>query len=220
MYAGVFSGTVDYDDLGSGVPVDAIFFCAELNHPLPVPSYDIPFTTTTIPLAEFHDGSNPGSDTGVALTAQQKCLLVGVYKALGITTAEGFTTNGGVQDLSGTSDSVQSLLLLKPALSNEEAAAAQLVMWEIIHDFAFFSPSNPASMLTNGKLTWFSGYDIDDNLVALDAAVVTEFNSITSSAYSFCAVPEVTSPVALIAGGLLFLRRREPRALRFKSPAP
>jgi hypothetical protein len=212
-YAGVFQGLVD--------SAPAAFFCGEINH-------DVAFSTTTslTPLLivesnfdglALHDGSS-GS---VKLSQKQFCLLVVVYDYLKVDNP--FEYTGGPttsQDLTGTSTAGVGGVETMSELGDLKATAAQLVMWEIIHEpaartateYNSSDPSVNAVSLSYGALQWTSFKDATNGALFDPTVFANEFNAIASSAYSFCPVPEVTSPVALIAGLLLFVRRREPRA--------
>ena len=236
-YAGVFYGKVG--------GADAAFFCAELNHavvyydPLHPDVYDpllhpngttFPLSVNVLEEAPLHDGNPVGSPTPAPtpLSERQLCLLEGVYAYLKVYNPDGYTTNTGTQDLTGTSTSGVGGIATMAGLTDLKAVAAQLVMWEIIHEADTgttpFLLSDPlmqnAVSLTKGKLRWQDFSDGAGTPFPDQSAVVTEFNNIANYAYNtYTCVPEVTSPVALIAGGLVFVRRREPRALRLTKAA-
>jgi hypothetical protein len=215
-YAGVFFGTVD--------GASAAFFCAELNDPIDVYyGEEIDLAVNVLQAAPLHDGIPvvypPAPNT--PLSAKQKCLLAGVYDYFGVANPNGYTANTDSQDLTGTSSAGVGGTATMAGLTDLQATAAQLVMWEIIHEantgttaFDPLTPLTNAISLTSGKLQWSNFTDPDGNSFN-QTAFVTEFNNIADYAVNtWVCVPEITSPVALIAGGLLFVRRREPRALR------
>lgn len=213
-YAGVLSGKV-----GSEGDNTTKFFCIDLTQVFPI-GVSTAYTETTI--------------SGVTtLSDKQKCLLGQVYASLGITdvatSTRWFSDGSTAQDLSGTTTQASKLtidggtpLVSGDGLSNARAAAAQLVMWEIIHDFSSITSStvsNPASLLTSGSRIWYEGYqpnNITPILFDVNDQIYNEFNSIAGAALTLCPVPEITSPVALLAGGLLFVRRRERCGTRLK----
>lgn len=219
---------------------DAAFFCAELNHPVvyynpahpdvydPVLHPDgttFPLAVNVLEEAPLHNGAKP---TSTPLSPKQLCLLEGVYAYLNVYNPDGYTATTGSQDLTGTSSGGAGGIATMAGLGDLKAVAAQLVMWEIIHEANTgttpFLLSDPllqnAVSLTNGKLRWQSFADGAGNAFPDQSAVVTEFNNIANYAYNtWTCVPEITSPVALIFGGLVFVRRREPRALRRTSSA-
>jgi hypothetical protein len=218
-YAGVFFGTVD--------GAKAAFFCAELNHPV---YYGVshPLNVNVLEEAPIHDGNPVGSPTPAPtpLSERQLCLLEGVYAYLKVYNPDGYTTNTGTQDLTGTSTAGVGGIATMAGLTDITATAAQLVMWEIIHEAGtgtapFTGVPTDAISLTGGKLQWsnFKGAALGNTF---DVGLFnTEFNNIANYAVNtWTCVPEITSPVALIFGGLVFVRRREPRALRLKSLAP
>ncbi len=218
-YAGVFFGTVD--------GAKAAFFCAELNHAV-VYGSSFPLAVNVLEEAPLHDGSPVGSPPApTPLSPRQLCLLEGVYAYLGVFDPNGYTATSGSQDLTGTSSVAGIDAMDGPGLTDLRATAAQLVMWEIIHEantgttaFDPLTPLTNAISLDYGKLKW-SNFKPPVGAPFGSVAFVNEFNNIANYAYNtYTCVPEVTSPVALIAGGLLFLRRREPRALRRTSLAP
>lgn len=206
-YAGLFSGKV-------GTKVDSnpavyessttYFFCMDFFQSVPL-AVSTTYNETVI--------------SGTSLTAKQQCLLEKVYADLGVTTAVRWFTDGSTaQDLSGTTTVLANPLY---GLSDAKAAAAQLLMWEIIHDFSSITSTtvlNTAGMLTSGSMSWFKDYDTNNNKILFSGSdqIYTEFNSLAGNALTLCPVPEITSPVALIFGGLLFIRRREPRRARLK----
>ena len=216
-YAGVLQGTADYDGVEVGDPsIATSFFCAELNKSITLGTYS--YTSSSLMAAGFNNG------VGGGLTTEQKCMLIGVYDFL-LTptfTVNGFVNTGNTQDISGTTNTADATELM--GLSNARAAAAQLVMWEIIHEpvSPIYSGKAPIIGLATGNLNWSA----DAEARASWNDIESQFNLIAPAAYqhaaTYCglvAVPEVTSPVALIAGGLLFVRRREPRALRLTKAA-
>ncbi len=232
-YAGLFFGTANY----GGSDISTSFFCAELNNDI-APG-NITYTDSTLEFANFRNG-NPVNG-GSLLTRQQKCMIMGVYIALGITDpteVKGFVKTTGEQNLLGTATPTSPDILNYPSLTHERAAAAQLVIWEIIHepvDYPLYGGKAPVIGLAGGNLVWSLGAksstvpplgEFQANWAGV-GGIEAEFNDIAGDAYAHAittcgltVVPEVTSPVALIAGGLLFLRRREPRALRRTSLAP
>jgi hypothetical protein len=228
-YAGVLAGTADYDGVGGVAPINTSFFCTELNNNISLGSSV--YNDSTLGLAAYRNG-NPVNG-GALLTTQQKCMLMGVYEALGITTVNGFVSStDGVQSLSGTTSSSDAAKLrLSGPLSHERAAAAQLVIWEIIHEpvnsfYYNMAPVIGLNGVNGGNLVWSLGNNAEFSPDLPSWATITaEFNDIAGDAYAHAAstcglvaVPEITSPVALLAGGLLFVRRRERRGSRLKSP--
>jgi hypothetical protein len=214
LYTGLLQGRVGLDPntLAGGVTWD--FFCAELNHSiLPFTLYSN-YVQNEILTAPFHDGSaSPGPN---ALSDFQQCLLVGVYEYLGVFSGQGFTTIPAEgQDLLGASNSTERGNL--EIMTKEKITAAQLVIWEIVHEnsdpFAGGGRAYVSLTGVDSKLDW--AYSNQAAILPTDQLAI-QFNLIADAAYVHCfaLVPEITSPVALIAGGLLFMRRREPRALR------
>ncbi len=242
-YAGVFFGTANY----GGSDISTSFFCAELNNNL-TPATPVTYTDSTLEFANFRNG-NPVNG-GSLLTMQQKCMIMGVYIALGITDpteVKGFVKTTDEQNLLGTATPVDldpvtppdTAILNSPFLSHERAAAAQLVIWEIIHEplspiYGGKAPIIGLAGVNGGNLVWSLGAksstvtpvgEYPANWAGA-GGIEAEFNNIAGAAYTHAintcgltVVPEVTSPVALIAGGLMFMRRREPRARRLKSLA-
>jgi len=213
-YAGVFYGTVGGDA--------AAFFCAELNHPI-VTGVALDLAVNVLEEAPLHDGSPVAAPT--PLSPRQLCLLEGVYAYLKVYNPNGYTANTGSQDLTGTSTGGVGGVATMALLTDLEATAAQLVMWEIIHEantgtarFTIGATDNAIS-LTGGKLQW-KDFQSAGGPAFDQTAFANEFNTIANYAVNtWVCVPEVTSPVALIAGGLVFMRRREPRALRLTKAA-
>jgi hypothetical protein len=206
IYAGLLYGTV--------AGTAAAFFCAELNKAVTFGGAGISYDVNA--LATLPTSLTDGDTTSpIALSSSQLCLLSGVFAQLGIGDRNAYTT-GGAQDLVGTTTEANELEAVD--ISNARAAAAQLVIWEIIHEpnSVFLSPTVPNISLTSGSLLWYK----DAGLTPLTGAIVTEFNSLAAGAYAHCnitPVPEIASPVALLAGGLLFVRRRERRGSRLKT---
>ncbi len=123
-YAGVFSG-VDQNNNRY------YFLCSELNHTVYIGS---PYQFTVYPEyldTPLQNGQPPHA--GTPISTDQKKLIEGAFKYLGITGGlMGFSSASG-QDLSGIIFSNVDVDKLCD-LSVDQATAAQLTLWEIIHE--------------------------------------------------------------------------------------
>lgn len=148
-YAGIFSGLGV--NAATGETSRYYFLCSELNRSIYIGQSYTFSVYDSYQAAPIQNGNPPHS--GELISDTQKSLVEGVFKYLGIADEiKGFTISGGSsgQDLSGiiASDVDVAKLL---SLDNEHAAAAQLAIWEIVHEPY---DGRGGISLTDGQLNW------------------------------------------------------------------
>lgn len=166
VYAGMLSGV----DAETGERYYGC--CSELNQNISFSTYNMLLWNSPLS-APLQDGRP--AVTGKPISLQQKHMIQGVFHCLGVNNARTITSLGA-QDLSIAEGASQ---LMSPRITNEQAAAAQIACWEIVHE-----PWNgPSSIsLTEGLLRWTVN---DGTGYGLPASFVSTFDSIVSCATAY-----------------------------------
>lgn len=177
LYAGVFSGK------DSSTNERYYCFCIEQNQSIGYNSYTMSVWHSLIS-APIQDGKPQGA--GQPITIQQKLMIQGIFHCLGVDTVRAMTSSSA-QDLSIALGTQGATL---KNLTNEQAAAAQIAIWEIVHE----TWTGPESIsLTGGLISWqvrVSG------TYQLPTSFINTFNSLISCATTYM---ETMSQVVRIA---------------------
>jgi hypothetical protein len=200
-YAGVFSGSNTGTDPITGVLNQRYdFFCVELN-------YNINLNTTynftvydSLADSPIQNG-DPAHDGTPLCTAQKQVLDNLIDHCLGLG-QDSDNARGFIPDAQNLAGMYADPKLHSPTLSNEKAAAAQILIWDIVHE-----PwqGRAGISLTSGTLTW-----TDANGNPFSSDFVNTFNQLADCAFSYNAVPEASTLLLGAAGlaPLLMTRRR------------
>lgn len=138
-YAGVFSGynTVNSERYNG--------FCVELNQNINLNTTYNMTVWNSIISAPIQDGKPKAA--GQPITLEQKLMIQGIFHCLGVDCVQPMTSSTA-QDVSMVLGVYGNVL---KTLTNEQAAATQIALWEIVHE----NWSGPSSVsLTSGLITW------------------------------------------------------------------
>lgn len=212
-YDGLVSGTV----VANGVSQRYLFFCTQMNQNIYIGQ-----TYTTFQMyspdeylqTPFRTGRPAGG--GSVIEVQQKQYIQGVFKNLGINQISGFV-DAGAQDLSGFPLTPETQLAVygdktsaHPGISNDQAALAQMSIWEMTHEV--FDPAHPTASidLHAGLIQWAW-----DGNVAFTQSDLTKFDQTVQKAESYVPEPGIVAFAAAMTTTLA-VRRRAPQATRRK----
>jgi hypothetical protein len=191
-----------------------LFFCTQMNQNIYIgQSYTFDMYSPDDYLqTPFRTGRPAGA--GELIETAQKKYIQGVFKSLGIDDVSGFV-DPTAQDLSGfpLTDAARLTIFgdgtaAHPGISNEQAAMAQMSIWEMTHEI--FDPAHPTASLDlhAGLVQWTW-----DGNIAFSNDTVAQFDQTVKGAENYVPEPGLIA-FAISTTGMLAVRNRAPRARR------
>lgn len=197
VYAGVFSGQVEDTDLRYNV------FCTSLNRNIQIGQRYSMELYSSLLVSPISTGiPRDGGTGGAQITADQKKALDALMThCLKLTTVGGLiSSDHTAQDLIASASANSNQLhtydaSTNPAgMTNEEAAAAQMLIWEIVHEpwqGTNWAEHEAGVSLDQGILQWL---DANTGLpFAVNSPIRTDFEELKKCAFAYAAVPEATA---------------------------
>ena len=207
-YCGFFSGLVTVGDASSQ---RYVFFCTEMNQNINIGQMYTSFTMYSP--NEYLDTpfctGRPAAG-GDLLDTEQKAYDRGVFRYLGIQDVAGFVSTEA-QDLTGFLVTDATLAIMNK-ITSEQAALAQMSIWEMTHEQ--FDPAHPTA-----------GIDLHAGLVqwewqggtAFETAVQTDFVKTVSGGLANNPEPGIVGVLSCGGISLLSLRNRKRRMIPWSS---